>query len=84
MGSKKTHIISVFLDLRKPLDTLDYPILLDKLEAHAVRRIPNNWFESYLINRKPFVEANGQASDWANITTGVPQGSVSGPLFFLV
>ena len=73
MGSKETYNISVFLDLKKAFDTLDHSILLDKLEAHGVRGIANKWFERYLLNRKQFVEG-GQTSNWANITTGVPQG----------
>ena len=84
MGFKETHNISVFLDLKKAFDTLDHSILLDKLEAHGVRGIANKWFESYLLIRMQFVEVNGQASDSANMTTGVPQGSVLGPLSFLV
>ena len=76
MGFKETHNISVFLDLKKAFDTLDHSILLDELEAHGVRGIANKWFESYLLIRMQFVEVNGQASDSANMTTGVPQGSV--------
>ena len=76
MGCKETHSISVFLDLRKTFDILDHSIILDKLDARGVRGIANKWFESSLLSRKQFVEVNGQASDWANITTGVPQGSV--------
>ena len=84
MSSKETHNISGFLDLKKAFDTLDHSILLNKLEAHGVRGIANKWFESYLSNRMQFVEVDGQASDWANITTGVPQGSFFGPILFLV
>ena len=80
----KRHNISVFLDLKKAFDTLEYSILLDKSEAHSIRGIANKWFESYLTNRKQFVEVNGHASDWASITTGVPQCPVLGPLLFLV
>ena len=83
MGCNETYNISVFLDLKKAFDTPDHSILIDKLEAHEVRGISNNWYKSYLLNRKQFVEVHGQSSHWANITTGFPQGSVLGPLFFL-
>ena len=84
MGSKETYSINVFLDLKKGFDSLYHSILLDKLEAHGVRGIANKWFESDLSHRVQFVEVNGQAFDWANITTGVPEGCVLGPLLFLV
>ena len=63
MGSRETYIISVFLDLKRAFHTPDHWILPDKLQAHGVRGIANEWFESYLLNRKQFVEVNGQASD---------------------
>ena len=84
MGFKANQNISVFLDLKKAFDILDHSILLKKLEAHLVRGTANKCCESYLSNRRQFVEVNCQASDWTNITTGVPQGSVVGPLLFLV
>ena len=74
MRPKETCNISVFLDLKKAFDTLDHSILLEEIMAHGVRGIANKWFQSYLLNRKQFVEVNGQSSHWANITTGVPQG----------
>ena len=84
MGSKETYNVSVFLDLKKTLDTLDHSILLNKTEAHGVRGIENKKFESYLANRNQYVEFIGQASDWANITTRAPQGSLLGLLLILV
>ena len=79
MGSKVTHNISVFLDLKKVFETPDHSILLEKLEAHGVRGTAKKWCECLLSNIMQFVEVNSQASDWANITT-VPQGSVLGSL----
>ena len=83
-GSNRLFKISVLFDLKKALDTLDHSILLEKLEAHRVRGIANKWIECYLLNRQRFVEGNIHASDWTNIAAGFPQGSVLGPIFFLL
>ena len=84
MGVPKTLKISVFPDLKTAFDAPDHSILLDKLEAHGVRGIANKSFESYLLDRMHFVEVNRRAPNWANITRRIPQGSVLGPLLFLV
>ena len=58
--------------------------LLRKLEALGVQSQLLQWFESYLCNRKQCVVIEGQCADWRTIKSGVPQGSVLGPLLFLI
>ena len=71
-----------FIDLQKAFDTVDHTILLKKLENYGVRGLSNEWFQSYLSNRKQYVSINGFESNIQNISIGVPQGSVLGPLLF--
>ena len=72
------------MDLRKAFDTVNNKILLGKLQHYGVRGITFNWFQSYLTNRRQFVEVNSASSDVLDVMCGVPQGSVLGPLFFLI
>ena len=74
----------VFLDISKAFDKVWHAGLLKKLEALGERDPLLSWIESYLFNRKQRVVVEGQSSEWANINAGVLQGSVLGPLLFLI
>ena len=76
--------IGLFLDFQKAFDTVDHCILLDKLLSYGVRGIAHAWFNSYLSNRLQSVNYNGQESDFKLMKCGVPQGSILGPLLFLI
>ena len=76
--------ITIFLDLSKAFDTLDHNILLDKLSYYGINGTAYKLMESYLTNRKQFVEIDDIKSDTLFLTTGVPQGSILGPLLFII
>ncbi len=75
---------SIFIDLSKAFDTLDHQILLRKLKHYGIQDTPLNWFSSYLTGRTQSVKFNGEVSAPISLKTGVPQGSVLGPLLFLI
>ena len=72
----------VLIDLQKAFDTVDYTILTTKLNAIGIDDSAGSWFKSYLTGRKQVVKINGRLSTTGNITCGVPQGSILGPLLF--
>ena len=74
----------MFINLQKAFDTVDHNILLSKLYHYGVKRTPHQWFKSYLKGRQQHTTINHQKSSLSNIKYGVPQGSVLGPLLFLL
>lgn len=80
----KKFIIGLFCDISKAFDTVNHDILLKKLEFYGIRGAVLNWVTSYLYNRVQCTVVNNVKSDLEHISCGVPQGSVLGPLFFLI
>ena len=81
---QKNVPIAVYMDLSKAFDTLDHSILLNKLKYYGVQGTALSWFNSYLTNRHQYVEIENCKSSHLPLKTGVPQGSVLGPLLFLI
>ena len=80
----KKSTIGVFIDLKKAFDTIDHDILLHKLEHYGIRGIAHKWINSYIKNRQQFVNFNDTNSDLLDIVCGVPQGSILGPILFII
>ena len=78
------EVRSVFLDMSKAFDKVWHEVLLFKLRQNGINGKLINLLKSYLSNRKQRVHINGSESDWGEIEYGVPQGSVLGPLLFLI
>ena len=81
---KRAVIHYICIDLSRAFDTLSHDILLKKLYKYGIRGSAWNWVKSYLSNRKQYVSYGSEKSDTGNIEIGVPQGSILGPLLFLL
>ena len=78
------YVLGLFLDFSKAFDTVNHDILFLKLENYGIRGVALNMFKSYLSNRYQYVVYNGVISENKKISCGVPQGSILGPLLFLL
>ena len=81
---RKTCAIAVFMDSSKAFDTLDHKILIKKLHYYGVRDKELEWFTNYLNNRWQCKELDDAQSQLLELQTGVPHGSILGPLLFLI
>jgi hypothetical protein len=82
--NNKNYSIGIFIDLSKAFDTIDHKLLINKMQYYGIRGIVLDWFKSYLSNRVQYVNINNSNSSCLSITCGVPQGSILGPLLFIL
>uniref|UniRef100_A0A672FN99 Reverse transcriptase domain-containing protein n=1 Tax=Salarias fasciatus TaxID=181472 RepID=A0A672FN99_SALFA len=80
----KMYTIGIFLDLQKAFDTINHDILIDKLERYGIRGRVLDWVKSYLTDRKQFVQLGDFCSLLLDVSCGVPQGAVLGPILFIL
>lgn len=80
----KKYALGVFIDLKKAFDTIDHEILLHKMDRYGFRGVGLEWIKSYIENRQQFVQLGEYRSSRADITCGVPQGSILGPKLFIL
>jgi hypothetical protein len=83
LNAKKTTVV-LFCDLRKAFDTCNHQILFSKLKKYGINGLEQEWFKSYLSNRSQFVQIGSTKSSSKKINIGVPQGSILGPILFLL
>ena len=84
MGHNGKMNTVIFLDIKKAFDTVNHDILLQKMKSYGISGPELEFFNSYLKNRVQYCSINGSTSGFKSISCGVPQGSIIGPLLFLI
>ena len=82
--SNKQISLLLLIDFSKAFDMADQDILLDKLTHYGIRGVAHDWYKSYLSDRKQYVSLNDKSSSTLDMLYGVPQGSILGPLLFII
>ena len=77
-------MLTLLIDLTKAFETIDHRILLRKLYSYGIRGSMLKWMQSYLTDRLQYVVFDGKVSETHGIKCGVPQGSILGPLLFII
>jgi hypothetical protein len=83
LNSKRFNL-SIFIDLKKAFETVNFDILLSKLHHYGVRNAEQQWFKNYLTNRFQYCTVHGKSSEKLQVKCGIPTGSVAGPLLFII